>query len=132
MKKIEIVKEYLLKRDNLKDMVREIELLLDNNYGSNIQYIYSLVNTDKEELGEYFKNITKEECLKLKWQIIEATLDTVQRFIIWESDIEISQSTIKKAMKEINFYNDFNLMILDGLNGDIDNINTFKRWFISK
>lgn len=132
MKKIDIVKEYLVKENVKKALLHEIDLLLDSNYGEEIQLIYSLVETPKEDLGDYFKVITKEQCLKLKWQFINSTLDAVQRFIAWDEDIKVSNSTIKKGMKEINFYNDFNNYFIDNLNGDSDNIAIFKRWFIGK
>lgn len=132
MTKLQMVKEYL-KKENVKEQInKELDLMLDNNYGETIQFMYALLETDKNELGENFRTISKDECIKLKWQVINATLEIIQRFITWDNDVEVSQSTIKKGMKELNFYNEFNNHFVENLNGDIENIKIFKRWFIKK
>lgn len=134
MKKIEIAKEWISNNNNVEWTINQLDLYLENNHGQNIQFIYSLINTDKkefEENGPYkYRNIKKSECLELKWAIINDTLKVVQYGVLYDNNIEVSENTIKKAMKELNFYNTFNNKFINSLNGESENIEIFKRWFI--
>lgn len=132
MKKIEIVKDYL-RSAKLGDLAHEIGLLLDNNYGSEIQELYALVELPKSEYSEDcpWRKMSLAEARQLKWKYIESALATIERFVLWHKDLEVSQATIKKAMAEIGFYESFNNYFLDEcLNGESENIDVLRRVLI--
>lgn len=130
MRKMEIVKEWLKNNANIEWLNSELELWLENNHGADIQYSYGLINRNKEDLNDYYRKIEKKECLQLKWAIIKDVLEIVKNGIAYDYDIDISDSTIKKVMKETDFYMFFNSKFVNELNGESENIEIFKRWFI--
>lgn len=136
MKKIEMVKKWLEDINNIKWLQSEVDLLLNNNYGADIQYLYNLVDDTKEDLGDYYKKLDKSQALKLKWGIIKACEDALTygiRFDINNTDISIY--TIKKACKELNFYVTFTTEFINSLDGEAENIaelkKVFKKYYLS-
>ena len=120
--KIDVVKEWLNDSANLKWALNELALYLDNNHGSEIANLYSILKVETEGV------LTKDDVKKLKWSIISDVLSIVQRAIEWDCDISISNSTIKKAMKETDFYDKFNTMFFSSIK-ESDNLKIFKKYF---
>ncbi len=122
MKKIEIAKKWLNNVDNLEWILNELELWLDNNHDSEMTEIHSILQ------GEVEDTLTKENAKRLKWTIVADVLQIVQNGIAWDEDIEISEATIKKAMKETDFYNRFNTMFINNF-PESDSLEMFKKYF---
>ena len=130
MKKIEMVKKWLEDKNNIEWLQGEVDLLLENNYGADVQFLYNLVDDTKEDLGDYYKKIDKSQALKLKWGIIKACEDALSYGIRFDVNcIDISIYTIKKACKELNFYSTFTTEFINNLNGEVENIAELKKVF---
>ena len=120
--KIDVAKEYLINDANLKWTLNELDLYLENTHGPEIANLYSILKSEKEGV------LTKDNVKKLKWNIISDVLCIVQRAIEWDCDVTISESTIKKAMKETDFYDKFNTMFFSSIK-ESDNLKIFKKYF---
>lgn len=130
MKKIEMVKKWLEDKNNIEWLQGEVDLLLENNYGADVQFLYNLVDDTKEDLGDYYKKLDKSQALKLKWGIIKACEDALSCGIGFDvNNIDISIYTIKKACKEVNFYSTFTTEFINNLNGEAENIEELKKVF---
>lgn len=130
MKKIEMVKSWLKNKNNIEWLQGETQLLLENNYGAETQFLYSLVDSSKEDLGDYYKKLDKSQALKLKLGIIKACEDALCYGIRFDvNNIDISIYTIKKACKEVNFYSTFTTEFINNLNGEAENIEELKKVF---
>ena len=120
--KIDVVKKWLSNDANLKWTLNELDLYLDNNHGPEVANLYSILKGETEGV------LTKDDIKRLKWSIISDVLSIVKWYIGWYEDISISESTIKKAMKETDFYDKFNTMFFNSIE-DSDNLKTFKKYF---
>lgn len=120
--KIDVAKEYLSNDANLIWILNELDLYLNNNHGPEIANLYSILHSETEG------TLTKDDIKKLKWGIISDVLCIVQRAIEWDCDVTISESTIKKSMKEVDFYDKFNTMFFSSIK-DSDNLKIFKTYF---
>lgn len=120
--KIDVAKEYLSNDADLKWTLNELDLYLDNNHGQEIANLYSILK------GEIQSTLTKADVKRLKWIIVSDVLSIVQRAIEWDYDITISESTIKKSMKEVDFYDTFNTMFFSSIE-ESDNLKIFKKYF---
>ena len=119
--KIDVVKEWLNDSANLKWTLNELDLYLENNHGSEISNLYSILHSETEGV------LTKDDIKRLKWVIISDVLCIVEWCIGRYEDISISESTIKKAMKETDFYDRFNTMFFSNIK-DSDNLQIFKKY----
>ena len=99
-----------------------MDLYLDNNHGPEVANLYSILKGETEGV------LTKDDIKRLKWSIISDVLSIVKWYIGWYEDISISESTIKKAMKETDFYDKFNTMFFSSIK-DSDNLKIFKKYF---
>lgn len=122
MKKIEIAKQWLNNVDNLEWILNNLGLYLDNNHGARILELHSILK------GNIEGTLTKEDVKMLKWIIVADVLAIVKDGIAWDEDIEISEATIKKAMKETDFYTRFNTMFINNLQAS-NNLEVFKKYF---
>ena len=120
--KIDVVKKWLSNDANLKWTLNELDLYLDNNHGPEVANLYSILKGETEGV------LTKDDIKRLKWSIISDVLSIVKWYIGWYEDISISESTIKKAMKETDFYDKFNTMFFSSIK-DSDNLKIFKKYF---
>ena len=120
--KIDVAKKWLNDSANMKWLLDETHLYLENNHDSEIMNLYFIL---KDEMPGI---LTKADVKRLKWVIISDVLCIVQRAIEWDCDVAISESTIKKAMKETDFYDKFNTMFFSSIK-DSDNLKTFKKYF---
>lgn len=120
--KIDVAKEYLSNDANLTCILNELDLYLNNNHGQEIANLYSILKGETEGV------LTKDDIKRLKWSIIFDVLSIVEWCIGWYEDISISESTIKKAMKETDFYDKFNTMFFSIIK-DSDNLKIFKKYF---
>ena len=120
--KIDVAKKWLNDSANMKWLLDETHLYLENNHDSEIMNLYFIL---KDEMPGI---LTKADVKRLKWVIISDVLCIVQRAIEWDCDVAISESTIKKAMKETDFYDKFNTMFFNSIE-DSDNLKTFKKYF---
>ena len=120
--KIDVVKEWLNDSANLKWTLNELDLYLENNHGSEISNLYSILHGETEGV------LTKDDIKRLKWVIISDVLCIVEWCIGRYEDISISESTIKKAMKETDFYDRFNTMFFSNIK-DSDNLQIFKKYW---
>lgn len=120
--KIDVAKKWLSNAANLKWTLNELDLYLDNNHGPEIANLYSILKDETEGI------LTKADVKKLKWSIISDVLCIVQRAIEWDCDVTVSESTIKKAMKETDFYDKFNTMFFNNIE-ESDNLKIFKKYF---
>lgn len=120
--KIDVAKEYLSNDANLTCILNELDLYLNNNHGPEIANLYSILHSEIDGI------LTKADVKKLKWSIISDVLCIVQRAIEWDCDVTVSESTIKKAMKETDFYDKFNTMFFNNIE-ESDNLKIFKKYF---
>lgn len=120
--KIDVAKEYLSNDANLTWILNELDLYLNNNHGPEIANLYSILHSEIDGI------LTKADVKRLKWIIISNVLYIVEWCIGWYEDISISKSTIKKAMKETDFYDKFNTMFFSSIK-DSDNLKIFKKYF---
>lgn len=120
--KIDVAKKWLNDSANMKWLLDETHLYLENNHDSEIMNLYFIL---KDEMPGI---LTKADVKRLKWVIISDVLCIVQRAIEWDCDVAISESTIKKAMKETDFYDKFNTMFFSSIK-DSDNLKIFKKYF---
>lgn len=126
MTKKEILKNELLKKDVYYNRImNEVDLLLENNFGQEIQELFDLVDREKEEFDHNYRTLKLSDVRPLKWAYIESVLKAVSFFI--DVEFDFSDATLKKAMKETNFYQDFNKYYTDNLNGETENVEVFKR-----
>lgn len=128
MTKKELIKEWFENKENINFIHREADLYLENNYGCTCQYLYSLVNTEKKELEEYYKTITRQEAIKIKNYICLAYMEAI-KFGLNYDGIEANEATIKKAMKENNIFNSLTTYFINNLNGGSENIEIIKKVF---
>lgn len=128
MTKKEIIKKWFQDGENIKFIHREADLYLENNYGCTCNYLYSLIETKKEELGEYYKLITRQDAIMLKNYVCRAYIDAI-KFGLNYDGIEASEAMIKKAMKENNIFNSLTTYFIDKLNGESENIEIIKKVF---
>ena len=128
MTKKEIIKEWFQDDENIKFIHRNIDLYLDNNYGCTCQYLYSLVNTEKKELEDYYRIITRQEAISLKNYVCLAYMDVIEFGLNYDG-MQASKSTIKKVMKENNIFNSLTTYFINNLNGESENIEILKKVF---
>lgn len=135
MSKKDKIKRMLIdnKEGDFSFLLREIKLLLENNYGSDIQFLFSLIETEKEEFSDdgcfKWRELVRREATLLKSYYIAAFTQAIRRCVEWESeeDFSFSDATLKKALKELNYYNQFNSLFCSNLNGENNNIDVFKK-----
>lgn len=127
MTKLEAVKVLLNNRENVNYMLNEMDLMLDNNYGAEVQELYSLVSIDKEDLGDSYRELKRTDITTLKAFIITTALEITKNLFDYEYSMEVSTATIKKAMKEINFYTWFNEEFVNGLQGETVNVEKLRK-----
>ena len=120
--KIDVAKKWLNDSANMKWLLDETHLYLENNHDSEIMNLYFILK------GEMPGILTKADVKRLKWIIISDVLCIVQRAIEWDCDVTISESTIKKAMKEVDFYDKFNTMFFSSIE-ESDTLKIFNKYF---
>lgn len=120
--KIDVAKKWLNDSANMKWLLDETHLYLENNHDSEIMNLYFIL---KDEMPGI---LTKADVKRLKWIIISDVLCIVQRAIEWDCDVAISESTIKKAMKETDSFLLFNAIFRNSIE-ESDNLKIFKKYF---
>lgn len=105
----------------------EMHMYLKNNYGSNVQYLYDLVDVPREDWdGNFYKKLTKKDARELKHYIFNSCMDIIRFQIKWQC-LNISDTTIKNTLKEIGFFKKFNELFLNNLNGEDENIEELRK-----
>lgn len=120
--KIDVAKGWLNDSANMKWLLDETHLYLENNHGPEIANLYFILK------GEIPGILTKADVKRLKWVIISDVLCIVQRAIEWDCDVIISESTIKKAMNETDSCLLFNAIFRNSIE-ESDNLKIFKKYF---
>ena len=128
MTKKEKINGWLQETNNINYIFRNVDLYLDNNYGGDIQYLYSLVDTEEKELGGYYRPLQKKEITILKGYICKSFIDVIKDGLNWDG-IEASESTIKNTLKMYGWYTVLTTRFLNELNGEIENIDILKEAF---
>lgn len=106
-------------------MTNQIDLYLENNYDEKCMDLFNYINLPKDDFSEEYpyRKLTLKEARELKWYYIKS----VEDFLNWYLPIEVSRATLIKACKTLDFFKNFNTYYLKNLNGEDENIETFKR-----
>lgn len=139
MKK-EKIKKILVtnKKEDYSFLLREIPLLLENNYSAEVQFLFSLIEEEKNNFSdeEFFKwrVLKRKEAVFLKNYYIASFMQALRRCVEWESEesFTFSDATLKKVLKDLNYYNEFNQFFCNNLNGENINIDIFKKVLLKK
>lgn len=124
MKKTEVILKTLGELD-LNYMTNQIDLYLENNYDKKCMDLFSYINSPKSDFSEEYpyRKLTLREARELKWYYIKS----VESFLHWYLPIEVSRTTLIKSCKTLDFFKNFNTYYINLLNGEDENIETFKR-----